>query len=372
MILCSMILEASIFPAMPPAITIRLRRPLLLTIIIIVISACDNSSDTIHLRGQTMGTSYSIKFHAGQQTPKAKAVQALVERKLEELDQALSTYREDSELSQINRSVEHQTFTLGPLLQKALRLSFQVFEQSGGLFDPSVGPLVNLWGHGPQRHQNPPGQQEINRTLPLVGLGKYHISKDFKQLRKPHRDSYLDFSASGKGLGVDEVALVLESLGIQQYMVEIGGEIKVRSHDNSNKNRSSKVWQLAIERPQNQTGDATNASIQTVIPMANGHLATSGNYRNYYKKGNKRYGHTINPHNGKSVANNLLSASVIHDESCALADAWATAFMAMGHPRAQTVANRLKIKAFFVIATSDGPRELSSAHWPQSTSGEAL
>ena len=275
-----------------------------------------------------------------------------MEQRLGELNQALSTYLPDSEISRINRGSEQTMFSLGPLLQKALRLSFQVFRESGGFFDPSVGPLVNLWGHGPQKHRRPPNQQTIARTLPLVGLDKYQLSRDFTQLRKPHRDAYLDFSASGKGLGVDEVALTLESMGIGKYMVEIGGEIRVRSN-------GKKIWNLAIERP------LTNgeSAIQTTLPMNTGSLATSGNYRNYYTEGGKHYGHTIDPHNGETSPDDLLSATVIHD-NCTLADAWATALMAMGRHKAIATAEQRNLKAFFVVATKEGPKELSSSSWP--------
>lgn len=309
------------------------------------------SGQIAHFRGQTMGTDYLVKYYPGTQTPATPQVQAQTERRLQAVNQALSTYLASSELSAINQDRKQKVFSLSPLLQKALKLSWQVFKQSKGFFDPSVGPLVNLWGFGPRPHQRPPSKADIIRTLPLVGLQKYRISQDFQTLQKPHQQAYLDFSASAKGLGVDEVALVLKSLDIQEYMIEIGGEIRARSV-------SAKVWKLAIERPGRE-----RSSIQTVISLQNGSLATSGNYRNYFTQNGQSYGHTINPHTGEATPSNLLSASVIHD-NCALADAWATALMAMGKNQALTTANRLGLKALFIIASNTGPQTLAGQHWP--------
>ena len=349
----------------PPALSLW-PRPLLLVLVAGCLSDrhLPQEDESFQFQGQTMGTTYQIKFFLppGHLSPSPTlsmalaAIKMVVEQKLQQVDQALSTYRNDSELSQINHNGSAgQTFTLGPLLRKTLQLNYRVFQQSEGFFDPSVGPLVNLWGHGPQRHQNPPSAADIARTLQLVGLDKFHFSEKFRQLRKPHPDAYLDFSASAKGLGVDEVAMALESLGIRHYLVEIGGEIRAHT-------TGKKPWQLAIERPQSQPHGKSGDRIQAVIPLATGALATSGNYRNYYTKNGRRYGHTIDPHSGQSSPTDLLSASVIHS-TCAAADAWATALMAMGRHRAIATANRLGIPALLVVATPDGPREVAGRHW---------
>ena len=308
-----------------------------------------------HFSGKTMGTTYQIKFTATQKTPPLAQIKAQVERKLQQINQVFSTYIPNSEVSQINRAKDVKlTFSLGPLMQKALRLSLQVYQLSEGFFDPSVGPLVNLWGHGPKRHQNPPSTGQIKRALALVGLDKYFFSQDFKQLRKPHPEAYLDFSASAKGLGVDEVAQALESMGIQEYMIEIGGEIRVRS-------QGEKRWNLAIEHPRPEHQRPPIA----VVAIDNGALATSGNYRNYYTVEGVRYGHTINPHNGQASPNDLVSVSVIH-RNCTLADAWATALLAMGSHKALDKANRLGLKALLIASTSTGLAQLQSNDWPLS------
>ena len=246
----------------------RFKGPLYPLSLLTLLGSCSPSKNIIQFQGRTMGTTYIIKYYPDPQTPPLEEVKKQVEQKLLEVNQALSTYLPHSELSHINRDTKLKVFSLSPLFQKALKLSWQVFKESGGFFDPSVGPLVNLWGFGPNRHQNLPSQANIVQALSLVGLEKYHISENFKKLQRPHKKSYLDFSASAKGLGVDEVALVLKSLNIRDSMVEIGGEIRVHS-------LSDKIWNLAIEHPVKSTP-------QAIIALSNGSLATSGNYRNYF------------------------------------------------------------------------------------------
>ena len=305
------------------------------------------------LGGQTMGTTYRVKYRPHQESPSLDEVRSRVEDRLLAVNQALSTYLRGSELSRINRGAGGETYQVGPLVRKALRLNWQVFKQSEGFFDPSIGPLVNLWGFGPQgRRRAPPSQQAIARALGWVGLEKFYLSPDFWQLRKPRGESYLDFSASAKGLGVDEVSELLDSLGVVRYMVEIGGEIRVRS-------RGKQRWNLGIESPLAKG----NSAVQTFLSLANGALATSGNYRNYFEQNGRLYGHTIDPHTGESVVSSLLSASVVHD-NCALADAWATALLAMGERRGMAVAKQLKLKVLLLVSNGDGGlRELPSPQW---------
>ena len=332
---------------------------LALFIFFLWLQGCQKTAPLIlSLRGRTMGTTYLVKYHPLSKTPSPQEVKRMLEERLEVIDRALSTYRDDSEISQINRGRKNEVFSLGPLVQKALRLSSQVFKESEGFFDPSVGPLVNLWGHGPKRHNNPPTKKEIWKVLPLVGLHRYGIDSHFTQLSKPHSLAYLDFSASAKGLGVDELGEVLKGYGIEDYMVEIGGEILVSSS-------GKKDWRVGIERPMiNKRG-----SVQAILSLQNGALATSGNYRNYYIKDGKRYGHTLNPHTGEVSSDTLLSVSVIH-KNCALADAWATALLAMGKKRALASAKRLGLQAFFIVSGNKGLEELFTSSWPQTITVE--
>ncbi|MCY4643923.1 MAG: FAD:protein FMN transferase [Bacteriovoracales bacterium] len=299
-----------------------------------------------------MGTTYTVKYYPAPSSPKRDDIKRRVDAKLLEINRSLSTYLPNSEISRFNREGHLQEFSLSPLFQKALRLSFEVFEQSGGFFDPSIGPLVGLFGHGPKRHRRPPAKANIRKALAWVGLHKYRISKDFKRIQKPHKKAYLDFSASAKGLGVDETAKLLETFGIHRYMVEIGGEIRVGSG-------RDKPWRLAVERPLKK-----ERSIQTTVELENASLATSGNYRNTYTVKGQRYSHIIDPHSGKTSPGDLLSVSVIYD-NCTQADAWATALLAMGKKKALDTANRLGLKVLLIASTSTGLQELRGRHWPK-------
>ena len=343
--------NSHLLPLLPPLFSLFLLSPLP--------SCLSKGTSPVVLRGETMGTTYLVKYYPLSSplsiTPKKEEVKNRIKGTLEEINRALSTYLPDSEVSLINKRSSPQEFSLGPLFQKALRLSFDVFEQSEGYFDPSIGPLVNLWGHGPRRHRSPPEQKDILRTLSQVGLKRYKISQDFKRLQKPHEEAYLDFSASAKGLGVDEIATLLESLGLERYMVEIGGEIRVGLP-------GPRPWRLGIERPQR---GAVGRPVQTVVELQGASLATSGNYRNYYLSKNGQYiGHTLNPHTGQLSPSDLLSVSVIHDR-CALADAWATGLVAMGKRKALKLANRLGLKALFIVQGPKGFLELKSRYWPK-------
>ena len=308
-------------------------------------------SSQVTFHGHTMGTTYTVKVQSQRDQGQLKLkLKERVEKKLKQVNAALSTYQKDSEVSLINQGSAEKVFSLGPFMKKILAVNVEVFEKSDGFFDPSVGPLVNLWGHGPQRHQNPPGPQAIASTLKLVGLKRFALSKNMATLQKHHDQAFLDFSASAKGLGVDEVANLLSSLGLSTYMVEIGGEIRVASS-------GKKVWQLAIERPLKNKSTSTRStrntrSIQKIVPLKTGALATSGNYRNYYTKDGVDVGHTINPLTGQTVSSDLLSVSVV-DSTCARADAWATALLAMGLKKATQAAKRWKLKAFLITADKE-------------------
>lgn len=315
-------------------------------------TGCKESPPLV-IRGKTMGTTYMVKYNSSPNSPSLLKLKERLEERLELVNQSLSTHRDDSEISIINRAGKQETFILSPLMQKALALSFVVYKKSDGFFDPGVGPLVNLWGHGPKRHNNPPSRKQIVETLSFSGLRQYKIADDFTKLTKLHSSAYLDFSASAKGLGVDELGAVLEGFGIQSYMVEIGGDVLVKSF------KEGKKWRIGIERPINRG----RGSIQAILSLQNGALATSGNYRNYYIKDGKRYGHTLNPHTGDVSPDDLLSASVIH-KNCILADAWATALLAMGKKRAILMARKLGLKAFFIVSGEKGLEEVATPSWP--------
>ncbi|EQC44651.1 ApbE family protein [Bacteriovorax sp. BSW11_IV] len=303
-----------------------------------LLSACTEQK-VYSLFGKTMGTTYSVKYTLGKVTISEKALQALIDEELVHVNALMSTYIPTSEISLFNKNqssdwtVIHQDFFY--VLEHALGVS----EATNGIFDPTIGPLVNLWGFGPDGTRKVPEAQKLAFAMEAVGHNLIVIDKENRRIKKLHPRLYLDLSASAKGYGVDAVAKVLDQKGIHDYMVEIGGEVKTSGLKNGHK------WKIAIEAPH-----PTNITerYQKVVSLSNLAMATSGDYRNFFEQGGKKYSHTINFKTGKPVEHTMASVTVIDEKSCMNADAWATAFNAMGPVAAMELAEKLNIAAYFI------------------------
>src|SRR5690606_3902528 len=235
-------------------------------------------SERITVSGTTMGTTYRVVYLDGER----RYFKASIDSLLIVFNQSLSTYISDSELSQFNR---RDSLVYGlPYMLPVLKKSQEVYGRSSGAFDPTVGPLVNAWGFGPEG-ATPKDSIDINQLLPLVGFDK--ISFDEEMVRKSQPGVYLDFSAIAKGYAVDVVASLLEERGISNMLVEIGGELVARGV-----NDKGEIWKVGINQPDEK--DFTN-ELFSIVALDNKALATSGNYRNYYEIDSVRYSHTIDP-----------------------------------------------------------------------------
>lgn len=302
-------------------------------------TACSTHPDTnqlLHdLSGATMGTTYSVRY-AGDSVAHLKvSIDSLLLR----VNQSLSTYMPDSRISILNQSVA------GSPIDAHLRINFlksiEVNERSGGAFDPTVGPLTEVWGFGSSAMLNIPDSSTIDSIHVYVGMQNFSLSGD--TLKKLHPRARLDMSAIAKGYGVDQVAEYLISRGIRNFIVEIGGEVRA----NGNKSKE-KPWTVGIEKPQSGAGRI----VQRALPLGNRSMATSGNYRNFKVIGGRKIVHTLNPKTGYPIENNLLSASVLAAD-CMTADAWATAFMVMGFEKARQLSGELKdIDVVFIYRDS--------------------
>ena len=265
---------------------------------------------------------------------------------LEEVDASMSTWREDSELSRFNRKTDQSEWTpVSPALYRVLAAAQQVSEMTDGAFDVTIGPVVNLWGFGPEAA---PEQQldegELASVLAATGYEKLELKADPPALRaKPNQ--YVDLSAIAKGHGVDAVADFLESMGVSAFLVEIGGEVSVQG-----RKPGGEAWRLAIESPAAGAGER---QIDRVVVIGNRAMATSGDYRNYYESEGRRFSHTIDPEDGRPIDHNLASVTVVADDSM-MADALATAFNVMGLPRARALATRENIAAYFIFRGDEG------------------
>ncbi|KAB0670970.1 FAD:protein FMN transferase ApbE [Aeromonas veronii] len=309
------------------------------------------SKPEIHITGSTMGTYYSIKVADSSITDPAK-LQAEVDVLLERVNDQMSTYRPDSELSRFNLSRDNKPVVVSRDTARVVTEAIHIGRESQGALDVTVGPLVNLWGFGPDKKPTKvPSDELITQTRQKTGLGNLHVitSVDADTLQKDIPDLYVDLSAIAKGFGVDKVAEYLESLGARNYLVEIGGELRINGV-----NGKGHPWRVAIEKPTAGTG-----TVQEVIVPGDNGVATSGDYRNYYELDGQRFSHTIDPRSGKPIQHRLVSVTVIHP-SCMTADGLATVFMVMGTEKSLAYANERGLAIFVITKTDNGFEEAYS------------
>ena len=319
------------------------------TATILSLSACQQpSSDYTSVSGETMGTSYHISYQLPKDTDEA-TIQAAIDKRLQQINDSMSTYIDNSTISKFNRLAANTPITIDADFSRVLAVSKQVYEQSNGAFDPTVMPLIETWGFGStmtvDRLQSPPSKAEIAQAKALVDFKS--VIQDGNSIHKTKDGVGLDFSAVAKGYGVDVIAEVLrKNYQIRNYMVEIGGEVA-----SSGISGQKQPWQIAIDAPiegSTVTERQTIAAIRQPINAGNKmHLATSGNYRNSVIFDGKHYSHTIDPTTGEPIVGGAPSVTVAAD-SVGLADAWATALTAMPYEQALASAKANNIAAMFV------------------------
>lgn len=305
------------------------------------LSACDPGHKSVTAQGETMGTSYHVTLVAGD-VHLPEDWPNRIQQVLDEVDHHMSTYRADSELNRLNAYPLAKPMKISPQLLEVLALSRQIYRQTLGAFDPTVGPLVDLWGFGPTpRDYVEPDVEEIDKLRRKLGFDAVKLDLADSTAVRSSTVS-LDLSAIAKGYAVDKVAELLSSLGVSRYMVEVGGEIVV-----SGLNDRGTPWRIAIEKP---TIDGRD--IQQVLALTSGGIATSGDYRNYFEHNGKRFSHTIDPRTGYPIDHDLASVTVI-DKSCAQADALATAFMVMGAETTLAIAEERGLAVLVVTKVGD-------------------
>jgi len=291
--------------------------------------AC-NKSDITTISGTGLGTYYQITI-----ADRNNITPYQIDSIITVLNNSASIFNPHSLVSKINRN---ETDSLNSILKQILEISLQVSEETEGAFDCTVGALVNLWGFGNDFNPNS-SENALVKALETVGYKKIKIDKD--RVIKENPDTQLNFNAIAKGYCVDMVTAFLSSKGLENFIVDIGGELYV-----SGKRTPQQKWRVGIQKPTENRDDEIAA--EEVMELKNMAVATSGNYRNYIEENGKRYGHTINPHTGYPETNDLLSVTVLAS-TCALADAYATAFMVMGKEKARTfVEQQHELEVFFI------------------------
>ncbi len=295
-----------------------------------------------------MGTTWSAVILPPKkgELPDDDALKAGLDDVLISVNNQMSTWQDDSELSAFNRFQQTGWFSVSEPLARVVQEALNISQLSGGVYDVTVGPLVNLWGFGAAEKTSSavvPEQSAIDETLSRVGYTKLAVRPEPPALKKQVAGVYVDLSSIAKGYGVDRLAAYLNGLGVTDYMVEIGGEIHVKGRSPRGDN-----WRIAVEKPV-----GLESSIQQGLNLKAGGLATSGDYRNFFSAGGQRYSHTLNPVTGYPVKHNLASVSVIA-ENTMLADAYATMLMAMGEVKGKAFALDKGLDAYFIWRTDDG------------------
>ena len=323
-----------------------MRRCIILLSLTIILLACENPTENqqaVVLSGLTMGTTYTIKLNISETKIDRPTISTEIYHRLDEINSQMSTYMETSTLSLFNQSNTQDWKEIPPEFYAVIEEALRINKLSYGAFDITIGPVVNLWGFGPEAQlEIIPEESTIKETLDNVGSQKIHLREQPYAIRKDKPDLYIDLSAIAKGYAVDVIADYLDKLSINNYMVEIGGEIKTRGI-----NPDNKIWQIGIEKPLND-----QRSVQTIITLKNTAMATSGDYRNYFEENGNRYSHTIDPSTGKPITHKLASVTVLHP-STMTADAMATALLVLGPERGFELAVMENLAVMFIVRDKD-------------------
>lgn len=299
------------------------------------------ANKAVALSGKTMGTYWSVLLAANLSSKQISGLQMQIDDLLQRINQSMSTYIPDSELMRFNQFPADKIFPLSDDLFKVIRSALEVSKKTNGLYDITVGPLVNIWGFGPKKINKLPDQKTIQTTLERVGYQKLQLHPN--GLLKTQSDLFVDLSSIAKGFAVDEVASLLQKQGFDDILVEIGGELRAEG------SKFGKPWRIGLERPQKDRRELQNiVELQGRLRA----MATSGNYRNFINKNGIDAAHIINPKTGYTEHSNLLSATVLY-QNCMMADSYATALMVLGEKGALSFANQHNLAVELILAKNN-------------------
>jgi FAD:protein FMN transferase len=307
----------------------------------------------IALSGSTMGTTWHVRVVAAENA--TSKLQADIDSVLEEVNDQMSTFRPESEISLFNRYSESDWFAVSPEVVTVVQRALEVAADSGGAFDPTVSPLVGLWNFGADAGNGElPTDAAIQEARKHVDYRLVETRTDPPALRKRDPQVRIDLSAIAKGYGVDRVGQLVTDSGAGAWMVEIGGEVRTRGSK-----PDGSGWRIGIEQPL-----AGERMLDSTLELHDSALATSGDYRNYFERDGVRYSHEINPATGRPIAHNLASVTVLADD-CMTADAWATTLMVLGPDDGAAWARQRGIAAYFIIHNGNGFTASQTASFPK-------
>jgi FAD:protein FMN transferase len=308
-----------------------------------LLASCTKEVAPEQLSGATMGTTWHLSYLDAPKDVTPENVQQGFADVLERINDSMSTYRQDSEISRFNVLEPNNWVKTSPEFFHVLTTALDVGQRSKGAYDITVAPLVNLWGFGPgaQTSQRP-DDAAIAAARELVGQQNLRVDKENFSVLKQAALS-LDFSSLAKGYAVDQLAQWLLDHGIERFMVEVGGELRLAGLSGR-----GDPWRIGIEQPDN-----SGRSVAATLQLTDVGMATSGDYRNFFEVDGSRYSHLIDPRSGYPVAHDLVSVTVVHPD-CMLADAWATALTVLGAEQAMSVAQAQGLAVYFIRRIDDG------------------
>jgi thiamine biosynthesis lipoprotein len=322
----------------------RLFGPALGAAALALLASCARPPTQVVLSGPTMGTSWHLRAVPPASGPDAAVIGEILRRSLEEIDLAMSTYRPDSAISRFNASDSVEWFEVPQALADTVAESLRIGAVSGGAFDITISPVVALWGFGTGTpREQPPTDHEIAAALAFTGQGKLAARENPPALRKAVPGLRLDLDAIAPGYAVDLVAERLRTRGVDNYMIEIGGEVRVHG-----RNVQGEAWRIGIERP-----DEEGRSVARVLNLTDMAVSTSGDYRDFFEAEGQRYSHTLDPRSGRPVTHSLASVTILRPTAVE-ADGLATALSVLGPDEGFALAESQGWAALFIRRTADG------------------
>ena len=315
---------------------------------LLLVIGCNENSTTQKLSGGVFGTTWHLTYLDAPEDVTREQVQAAVVGAFAVVDDSMNNYRADSTISRLNALNAMTVFEVDWDFALVFNTAFDIYTATDGAYDPSVSPLVNLWGFGPREVVNRPSPEAIEALAPIVGLEEFAWDLSMRALVKKNAKSELDFSSIAKGYAVDLASDELIELGVTNFMLEVGGEIQARGLS-----PRGDRWRLAIEDPVPGAG----GGVHTAISVTDVGVATSGDYRNFFVEEGVRYSHLIDPRTSKPIKQDLVSVTVVHP-STMIADAWATALMVVGTDEALRLADIYELGVFLI--SQDGQQLVSS------------
>ncbi len=314
-----------------------MKKILIIPIFLLFFSCTSSIEDVVHtISGETMGTTYSVKF-TSQSPVNLIAIENDINSLLRTVNQQMSTFVPNSELTLFNKSTSTDWIDVSDDLAFVMNTALKISQFTNGKFDITIGPLVNLWGFGPDNKPHiVPSNRDIKKLRAFVGYKNVDVRLNPPSIKKRHPDVYCDLSAIAKGFGVDKISEYLSTKKLNNHLVEIGGELRASG------NKFNENWKVGISVP------TQSRTIQEAISLNNKSMATSGDYWNYFEEDGIRYSHTINPISGKPITHKLASVTIIA-ESCMKADAIATAIDVMGPELGLKFAKENELNVYFIV-----------------------